>query len=104
MDDGTFKLTAANKNVHYSKVIIITAGNGAFAPRRLNIPNCERFEATNLHYFVREMNRYKDEHVVILGGGDSAVDWALMLEPIAEKVTLIHRRMNLEPMNIVLNN
>src|SRR5690625_5218784 len=92
LEDATFKLTAVNGNIHFSKVIIITAGNGAFEPRRLNIKNCERFEAANLHYFVKDINRYKNEHVVILGGGDSAVDWALMLEPIAEKVTLIHRR------------
>lgn len=90
--DGTFKLTAQNKEVHYSKVIIITAGNGAFEPRRLNINNCEKFEDTNLHYYVKDMSQYKDQHVVILGGGDSAVDWALMLEPIAKKVTLVHRR------------
>lgn len=92
LEDGTFKLTAANNNVHYSRIIIVTAGNGAFEPRRLNIKECERFEATNLHYYVNDMNRYKGEHVAILGGGDSAVDWALMLEPIAKKVTLIHRR------------
>jgi len=92
LEDGTFKLTSQNNDIHYSKVIIITAGNGAFEPRRLNIKGCERFEDTNLHYFVKDMNRFKDEHVVILGGGDSAVDWSLMLEPIAEKVTLIHRR------------
>lgn len=92
LEDGTFKLTALNGDTHYSRVIIITAGNGAFEPRRMNIPNCQRFEATNLHYFVRDMKKYQDEHVAILGGGDSAVDWALMLEPIAKKVTLIHRR------------
>jgi thioredoxin reductase (NADPH) len=93
LEDGTFKLTAAhNGNVHYSKVIIVSAGNGAFEPRRLNIKNCERFEKTNMHYFVTDMHRYENEHVAILGGGDSAVDWALMLEPIAGKVTLIHRR------------
>lgn len=92
LEDGTFKLTTQNNDVHYSKVIIITAGNGAFEPRRLNLKGCEQFEEKNLHYFVKDMNRFKDEHVVILGGGDSAVDWSLMLEPIASKVTLIHRR------------
>ena len=92
LEDGTFKLTAVSGNVHYSRVIIITAGNGAFEPRRLNIPDCERFEEENLHYFVNDMNQYQDKHVVILGGGDSAVDWALMLEQVASKVTLIHRR------------
>lgn len=92
LEDGTFKLTTLENDIHYSKVIIITAGNGAFEPRKLGIEGSERFEATNLHYFVRDMNQFANQHVVILGGGDSAVDWALMLEPIAKKVSLVHRR------------
>lgn len=92
MEDGTFKLTSHDNDIHYSKVIIITAGNGAFEPRKLNIKGCEKFEGKNLHYFVNDMEQFKDEEVVILGGGDSAVDWALMLEPIAKQVTLVHRR------------
>ncbi|HLQ72856.1 MAG TPA: NAD(P)/FAD-dependent oxidoreductase [Bacillota bacterium] len=91
-EDGTFKLIADNNEVHYSKTIVITAGNGAFEPRRLNVSDCDKFEGKNLHYFVKDMNQFKDEHVLLLGGGDSAVDWALMLEPIAKKVTLVHRR------------
>lgn len=92
LDDGTFKLTSANGSFHYSKTIIITAGNGAFRPRRLNIDNSEDYEGINLHYYVQDMSIYKDQHVLLLGGGDSALDWALMLEPIAKKVTLVHRR------------
>ncbi|WP_163971549.1 NAD(P)/FAD-dependent oxidoreductase [Oceanobacillus halotolerans] len=91
LEDGTFKLTS-NEEVHYSKTIIITAGNGAFQPRRLNVDNSEAFEGNNLHYHVKDMNQFQDQHVMLLGGGDSAVDWALMLEPIAKKVTLVHRR------------
>lgn len=91
-EDGTFKLTSLGGEVHYSKTIIISAGNGAFAPRRLNIGDSEAFEGVNLHYYVQDMSVFKDEHVLLLGGGDSAVDWALMLEPIAKKVTLVHRR------------
>lgn len=92
LENGTFKLTSAENEVHYSKTIIITAGNGAFQPRRLLIGDSESFEDINLHYYVTDMNIYKDRHVLLLGGGDSAVDWALMLEPIAKKVTLVHRR------------
>ncbi|WP_188454009.1 NAD(P)/FAD-dependent oxidoreductase [Virgibacillus oceani] len=91
LDDGTFKLTS-DKEVHYTKTIIITAGNGAFQPRRLNVGDSEQYEGVNLHYHVKDMNQYKDQNVMLLGGGDSAVDWALMLEPIAKKVTLVHRR------------
>ncbi|MFS0674373.1 NAD(P)/FAD-dependent oxidoreductase [Ornithinibacillus sp. 179-J 7C1 HS] len=92
LEDETFKLTSNTGEIHYTKTMIITAGNGAFQPRRLNVHNSEDFEGINLHYYVKDMNRFKDKKVAILGGGDSAVDWALMLEPIAEKVSLIHRR------------
>lgn len=92
LEDGTFKLTTNTGEEHFSKVVIITAGNGAFEPRRLNIGESESFDGNNLHYYVKNMNAFKDKKVAILGGGDSAVDWALMLEPIAEKVTLVHRR------------
>lgn len=90
-EDGTFTIIT-NQTVHFSKAIIITAGNGAFQPRKLGLEESVQYEQKNLHYFVNDMNQFKDRKVAILGGGDSAVDWALMLEPIAEKVTLIHRR------------
>lgn len=81
-----------DKTTHYSKSIVITAGIGAFEPRRLDLPEARRFEKTNLNYFVNDLSMYAGKRVVINGGGDSAVDWALMLEPIAKEVTLIHRR------------
>jgi ferredoxin/flavodoxin---NADP+ reductase len=91
LEDGTFKLTT-NSEIHYSKTIIITAGVGAFQPRRLETDNAAKYEGKNLHYFVNDLNKYAGKKVLVSGGGDSAVDWALMLEPIAEKVTLVHRR------------
>jgi thioredoxin reductase (NADPH) len=89
--DDLFEITT-DKGIHKSKAVIITAGVGAFEPRRLEMEGVERFEKTNLYYFVNDMNQFKDQRVAILGGGDSAVDWALMLEPIAKEVYLIHRR------------
>lgn len=89
--DGNFKLTT-NKEVHYSKTVIITAGNGAFQPRRLDLEGAEKYEHQNLHYFIEDLNKFAGKKVVVFGGGDSAVDWALMLEPIAEQVTIVHRR------------
>lgn len=80
------------KQVHYSKSVIITAGCGAFEPRKLGLPGSERFESTNLYYFVTDKQQFAGKNVLIAGGGDSAVDWALMLEPIAKSVTVIHRR------------
>ncbi len=90
-ENEVFKLTT-DKEIHYSKTIIITAGVGAFQPRRLELDNAKQYEGKNLHYFVEDLQSFKGQKVAILGGGDSAVDWALMLEPIAEKVSLIHRR------------
>ena len=89
--DGIFKLTT-DKEVHYSKTVIITAGNGAFQPRRLELDDAPKYEGKNLHYFVDDLNKFAGKKVVVCGGGDSAVDWALMLEPIAEEVTIVHRR------------
>jgi thioredoxin reductase (NADPH) len=91
LEDGTFKLTT-NSEVHYSKTIIITAGNGAFQPRRLELESAVQYEKKNLYYFIEDLNQFAGQKVVVFGGGDSAVDWALMLEPIAEKVTIVHRR------------
>jgi ferredoxin/flavodoxin---NADP+ reductase len=81
-----------NKGTHFSKAIIITAGVGAFEPIRLDHPSANQLEKKNLHYFVNDLSRFLDKRVVIFGGGDSAIDWALMLEPIAKQVTIIHRR------------
>ncbi|SEU19403.1 NAD(P)/FAD-dependent oxidoreductase [Paenibacillus sp. NFR01] len=90
-DERHFVVTT-DKAEYHSKAVIITAGVGAFEPRRLELPEAARFEKANLHYFVSDLNAFAGKKVLISGGGDSAVDWALMLEPIAEEVTLIHRR------------
>ncbi|MFS0863681.1 ferredoxin--NADP reductase 2 [Fredinandcohnia sp. 179-A 10B2 NHS] len=90
-EDGSFKLTT-NSEIHYTKTVIITAGNGAFQPRRVDLEEASKYEGKNLHYFINDLNHFAGKKVMVLGGGDSAVDWALMLEPIAEKVMLVHRR------------
>jgi ferredoxin/flavodoxin---NADP+ reductase len=89
--DGIFTLRT-NKGEHLTKTVVIAAGVGAFQPRRLKIEGAERFEDTNLHYFVNDINQFAGDRVVLAGGGDSAVDWTLMLEDIAEEVTIVHRR------------
>lgn len=90
-EDGVFKVTTSAE-IHYTRTIIITAGNGAFQPRKLELAEAEKYENKNLHYFVDDLHKFTGRHVALCGGGDSAVDWALMLEPIAKSVTLIHRR------------
>lgn len=91
MEDGSFKLTTTEEE-HFTKTVIITAGNGAFQPRRLTIEGIEGYEGINLNYYVDNMEEYAGQRVLLCGGGDSAVDWALMLEPIAKEVILVHRR------------
>lgn len=80
------------KETHLTKTIIIAAGNGAFNPKKLTLAGIETFEKSNLHYYVKSMDYYKNKRIAILGGGDSAVDWALSLSEVASQVYLIHRR------------
>ncbi|WP_078594632.1 NAD(P)/FAD-dependent oxidoreductase [Evansella clarkii] len=90
-EDSIFTLTT-DKEEHYSKTVIITAGVGAFSPRRLETEGADQYEGKNLHYFVNDLKKFAGDKVVLLGGGDSAVDWTLMLEDIAEEISIVHRR------------
>jgi len=85
-------VVTTDKGIHLAKAVIITAGVGAFEPRRLEHPKASVYEGKNLHYFVNDLNLFAGQKVAVIGGGDSAVDWALMLEPIAKEVHIIHRR------------
>lgn len=81
-----------NKGQHSSKAIIIACGNGAFAPRTLGLEGEESFAEKNIFYNVHQLDQFSGKNVVICGGGDSAVDWALALYGLAESVTIVHRR------------
>ncbi len=90
--DGTFTLKT-DRDSHRTKTIIIAAGVGAFSPRKLpNMPEMDALEGKSLFYFIKNLEQFRDKELLIVGGGDSALDWALNLEPIAKKITLIHRR------------
>lgn len=94
---GTYTLVS-DKSEHRTKTLIIAAGVGAFAPRPL--PSSDEFDAAVLDglvgrqvfYFVKDREQFRDKKLLIVGGGDSAMDWALHLEPVAREITLIHRR------------
>ena len=75
-----------------SKVVVIAAGGGSFQPKRPPIPGVEPYEGKSLFYAVRKMEAFRDKRVLIVGGGDSALDWTLNLAPIASHLTLLHRR------------
>jgi ferredoxin/flavodoxin---NADP+ reductase len=89
--DGIWTLRT-DKSEHLSRTVIICAGAGAFSAKRLGIPGVEDFEDRGLHYFVQKKDAFAGKRLLIVGGGDSAVDWAMNLEPMAERITLIHRR------------
>lgn len=74
------------------RCLIIAAGCGAFGPNKPPIDNIDEFEGKSVEYYIRSKNKFKDKKVVIAGGGDSAIDWAIELSSIASEVNLIHRR------------
>jgi thioredoxin reductase (NADPH) len=88
--DGVIKLTTS-RAVRYSKSVIICAGVGAFEPKRIDAPGVAELEGKGIHYFAKRVEDFRDKDVVIVGGGDSAVDWAVTLEPVAKSVRVIHR-------------
>lgn len=92
-----------DKNRHYSRTIIIAAGNGAFSPRKLNIKNIED-HSDQVSYHIEDIHAYTGKDVVVCGGGDSAVDWALSLESIAKQVSIIHRRDQFRAMESSVEN
>jgi thioredoxin reductase (NADPH) len=72
--------------------ILIAAGNGAFVPQRLQVPQADALEGKSVHYSVARLADFADREVLVAGGGDSALDWALALKDVAKKLTLVHRR------------
>jgi len=90
--DGVYVITTDKGRRHWTRTVIISAGIGAFNPNRLDRPGVQAFEGRGVYYFAKNFEEFRDKRLLIVGGGDSAVDWALHLYPIARHVTLIHRR------------
>jgi thioredoxin reductase (NADPH) len=87
-----FRVTTDQGKVFESKVVVIAAGGGSFQPKRPPIPGVEPYEGKSLFYAVRKMEAFRGKRVLVIGGGDSALDWTLNLAPIASHLTLLHRR------------
>jgi len=90
--DPLFRVTTDRGKVFETKLVVIAAGGGSFQPKRPPIPGIEAYEGTSVHYAVRKMEQFRDKSLLIVGGGDSALDWTLNLVPGAKRVTLMHRR------------
>jgi thioredoxin reductase (NADPH) len=90
--DPAFRVTTDAGKVFETKVVVISAGGGSFQPKRPPVPGIEAYEGTSVFYAVRKMEQFRDKNILIVGGGDSALDWTLNLQPIARRVTLLHRR------------
>ncbi len=91
-DDGRFLLKTDVGTSFLTKVVVIGAGGGSFTPKRPPIDGIEAYEGTSVHYSVRRMEVFRDKHILIVGGGDSALDWTLSLQPLSKSLTLLHRR------------
>lgn len=92
LEDGSFRVTTDEDEVFEAKVVVIAAGGGSFQPKRPPIPGIDAYEGTSVFYSVRRMEEFRDHDLLIVGGGDSALDWTLNLQPVARSVTLVHRR------------
>ncbi len=92
LEDGRFRTVTDEGEVFLSKVVVIAAGGGSFQPKRPPVPGIEAFEGKSVFYAVRRVEEFRDQDVLIVGGGDSALDWTLNLQSVAKSVTLMHRR------------
>jgi thioredoxin reductase (NADPH) len=91
-DDGTFIVTTNKGTKHQAPIVAIAGGLGSFEPRKPPIPNIAAYENFGVEYMIKDPEVYRNKKVVIAGGGDSALDWAVFLTNVAEEVTLVHRR------------
>ncbi len=92
LDDGTFIVTTNKGTQHHAPVVAIAGGLGSFEPRKPPITNIADYEDKGVSYFIKDPEVYRDKKVVIAGGGDSALDWAIYLADVAAEVALVHRR------------
>lgn len=92
LDGELWQITTDTGTILQAPVVVIAAGGGSFMPKKPAIPNIEEYEGTSVFYAVRQMDQFRGKNILIAGGGDSALDWTLNLQPLADSMALIHRR------------
>ena len=90
--EGRFLMTTDADTAFLAKVVVVAAGGGSFQAKRPPVEGIEAYEGKSVFYAVRKIDDFRDQDVVIVGGGDCALDWTLNLQPIAHSLTLVHRR------------
>jgi len=92
MEDGRFRVVTDIGTEFHAKVVVVAAGGGSFTPKRPPLNGIESYEGKSVFYSVRRMDDFRGKDVLVVGGGDSALDWTLNLQPVANSLTLLHRR------------
>jgi thioredoxin reductase (NADPH) len=92
LENGHWELTTSENTVIEAPVVVVAAGGGSFVPKKPSLPGLDAYEGKSVFYAVRKMEQFRGKNILIAGGGDSALDWALNLQPIAAEIALIHRR------------
>src|SRR5690554_1758555 len=91
-EDGSFVVTTLEGTKHQAPIVVIAGGLGSFEPRKPLIANLASYEGKGVDYMIKDPEKFRDKKVVISGGGDSALDWAIFLADVASEVALVHRR------------
>lgn len=91
-EDGKFEIITTSGTIHRAPCVAIAAGLGVFEPRKPPIENLSNFENNGVDYIIKEPEKFRNKRVVVAGGGDSALDWSIILADIAAEVVLVHRR------------
>ena len=90
--DGRFLVKTDGELSFLARIVVVAAGGGSFQPKKPPIPGIDAYEAKSVFYSVKKMETFRGRDVLIVGGGDSALDWTLNLQPLAKSLTLLHRR------------
>ncbi|WPK13177.1 NAD(P)/FAD-dependent oxidoreductase [Lysinibacillus louembei] len=93
--DDLFIIHTADGSLHYSKTILLAVGGGIINPQKLTLEGAEKYEMANLHYTVQSYQRFVNKDIIISGGGNAAIDWAVELSPLAKSITVIYRKEKL---------